>query len=75
MFVMKSCMLHGSVCRLVRALLGDTAVAERKLEHGNPLVILGIRVTLSETGFTCWPDKEKVLKWKTKIRLGYPYIG
>ena len=73
--VLLSGVLHGSACRLVRALLGDTAVVERKLGHGNPLVILGIRVTLSEAGFTCWHDDDKAPKWKTELRLGYPHIG
>ena len=30
--------------RLVRACLGESAVAPRKLEHGNPLIVLGVEI-------------------------------
>ena len=51
------------VCRLVRCLLGTDAVSDRKLEAGMPLVILGIRVQLSDQGIMMTPDKVKIGKW------------
>ena len=53
--------------RLVRCCLGKTAVANDKLECGNPLTILGIRVTLNAEGATFWPDEKKVQKWTSQI--------
>ena len=49
--------------RLVRACMGDSALQAEKLEHGNPLVILGVEVsfTLKEACF--WPAPDKVAKW------------
>ena len=49
--------------RLVCACLGGDAVSERKLEHGNPLVVLGIEVFFSSSGTRYWPSPEKVEKW------------
>ena len=54
--------------RLVRCLLGHGALAERKLEVGMPLVILGIRVVLADGGVSMSPDKAKVRKWCDIIR-------
>ena len=53
--------------RLVRCLLGETAISEKKLEAGNPLVVLGICICLSKSGISMWPDERKVLKWIKKI--------
>ena len=50
------------MARLVRALLGPDAVAERKMEFGSKLVILGIEVSPSLEGFTCRLDTEKAKK-------------
>ena len=36
--------------RLVRACLGESSVADRKLEHGNPLTILGVEICLDMLG-------------------------
>ena len=38
------------LARLVRAVLGDDAVANGKLETGNPLVILGIGIRDQPSG-------------------------
>ena len=38
--------------RLIRAILGQDAVADRKVEHGNDLVILGIKAR--NIVFTCF---------------------
>ena len=54
--------------RLVRACLGETAVSQRKLEHGNDIVVLGIRMQLDETGVSFSPDEDKVEKWSDAIQ-------
>lgn len=48
--------------RLVRVLMGATAIAKRKLECGRSLCVLGVDVSLSNLGYTCRPAKDKVLK-------------
>jgi len=53
---------------LVRLLLGSSAIAERKLESGSPLCILGVDVLLSSAGMQCSPSKDKVQKWRHVIR-------
>jgi len=57
----------GRPVRLIRACLGETAIAERKLESGNPLVVLGVEVLLAPEGLTFWPATGKVEKWLAKI--------
>ena len=54
-----------TVCarRLVKVLLGEDAIAERKLEAGNPLTILGIQVQANLGGVAFTPDAEKVKAW------------
>ena len=55
MFLRFAC-LYGSVsiasvcCRLVRACLGSSAIADKKLESANPLVVLGIEVHIHSDG-------------------------
>ena len=50
--------------RLIRVLLGPTAVADKKLEFGKKrLDILGVTIKLSRRGFSCRPTKRKVAKW------------
>ena len=56
------------IARLVRVLLGSSAVANRKLETGNPLVILGIRIETNLAGAIFQPAPEKVLEWVALIR-------
>ena len=56
-----------SFARLVRACLGPDAVSERKLEHGNPLVVLGVETAIDEGGATFWPAQDKVDKWSASI--------
>ena len=53
--------------RLVKALLGDSAVAKEKLEEGKQLVILGVEATVSREGLKCIPDKKKRKKWIARI--------
>ena len=47
--------------------MGADAIADRKLEAGMPLVILGIRVSLSGDGITMTPDPTKIAKWSAVI--------
>ncbi len=63
-------MEHGLGCfaRLVRILLGAGAVAERKMEFGPWLCILGIDLLLSNAGFQCLPSADKAKRW-TEILL------
>lgn len=62
-------MEHAKLClaRLVRLILGPSAIAEKKLEHGTKLVILGIEVDVSDQGFRRTPAPEKVEKWLSEI--------
>ena len=50
----------GCFARLVRVLLGSSALADRKLACGTSLCILGVDVMLSTHGVTCRPSKDKV---------------
>ena len=56
---------HSKECfaRLVKACLGEDAIAQHKLVHGNPLEVLGIDVTVSDSGAIFWPAPTKVAKW------------
>ena len=53
--------------RLVRCLLGPTAIAAHKLQHANPLPVLGINVKVSSVGAIFWPEPEKIVKWIAQI--------
>ena len=57
----------GCLVRLVRALLGPSALAEHKRECGNPLVILGLRIKLSPAGMRATPSDDKAKKWLCRI--------
>ena len=54
--------------RLVRLLLGGTAISESKLVAGLSLVILGIRVTPGKEGVTFTLCEEKREKWLEILR-------
>ena len=56
-----------ALARLVRACLGPTAIAKHKLEVGNPLVILGIRVEVTAVGARFSLDKAKAEDWAAQI--------
>ena len=45
-------------------MLREDAVAKRKLEHGNPVAILGIRVEANLAGVFFTLDEAKVDRWK-----------
>ena len=49
--------------RLVRCLLGPSAVAAAKLQFGLPLLILGLDIHVDNRGLLCAPDDKKIEKW------------
>ena len=49
--------------------LGHTAIAERKLDFGRQLVILGVSIDIKPSGVSCWPSDDKVTKWTRRIDL------
>ena len=49
--------------------MGETAIAEHNLMHGNPLEILGIMVSLDLAGVTFWPEEEKIEKWCEQLEM------
>ena len=56
------------VARVVRAILGPSAIADAKLECAASLVVLGIQVDLSSAGMRCVPSADKVAKWRAALR-------
>ena len=50
------------VARLIRLLMGTEAIADKKLEWGSELVILGIQVSPLDTCFRLLPAKDKKVK-------------
>ena len=53
---------------LARLILGTDAISARKLEHGNPLCILGLSVTLDASGMSCRPHADKTQKWTDAMK-------
>ena len=53
---------------LARLILGTDAISARKLEHGNPLCILGLSVTLDASGMSCRPHEDKTQKWTDAMK-------
>ena len=64
-FCRKETMQHALDClaRLIRLLLGPSAVADKKLECGTRLDVLGVDIKMSKRGYKCKPTKAKVQKW------------
>jgi len=58
---------HVPPFRLVRACLGPAAIAERKLEIGMPLVILGISVRCVNEGVRFTLDEKKRHAWRAQV--------
>ena len=56
-------------CRLVRAILGEDAISKRKLEYGNPMTVLGIKIEANLAGVVFTPDEEKVRTPRTVCSL------
>ncbi len=48
--------------RVIRVLLGATALAARKIEWGLSLAVLEVSITLHEAGYECRPSLEKMQK-------------
>ena len=65
----RRCARHalGCVVRLVRCLLGESAIAAGKTAVSMPLVVLGLQVSANSGGFTCLPSPDKVRKWTLRI--------
>lgn len=54
--------------RLVRALLGDGAISDKKLAFGSPLTVLGIDIALHAGGIDLSPEASKRVKWSRQIK-------
>ena len=64
------CVQHAMECfaRIVRALLGVSAIADKKLEYGCPLVVLGLNFESNVERVRVWPTQDKLDKWSGRIR-------
>ena len=65
--VVACCFIFCIMRRLVRVILGPTAISEKKLLSGMPLDILGITVRIAPEGLHFFPTEDKVEKWKRTI--------
>ena len=54
--------------RIVRAMLGPDAIETAKLEHGNPLTILGTDVKIEADDITLWPTDNKISQWVSQLK-------
>ena len=52
----------GCFVRMVRLLLGDSAIADDKCEFGPSLVILGVQVRMAENGYKLAPAADKAVR-------------
>ena len=61
---------HAMECfaRLVRAVLGPSAIAPSKLAHGMPLDILGLQVNVSKKGIQVRVTPEKAEQWGKLVK-------
>ena len=61
---------HAMQCfeRMVRCLLGQSAVSDAKSKCGMPQTVLGVSVTVSEEGVELQPDQVKRAKWVNDIQ-------
>ena len=55
-----------SFARLVRAVFGESAIAEAKLEVGPEITVLGVVFSCEATGVALWPSPDKLAKWRAK---------
>ena len=69
-FERPSLVKHSMECfaRLVRLLLGQSAIANKKLECGPDLTILGVEVVMDASGYKCRPSREKANKCMAVMR-------
>ena len=51
----------------MRVCLGKEAISSKKSECGNPLVILGVQMKLSDRGMHMFPAPEKVQGWIIRL--------
>ena len=60
---------HVKCCfaRVVRALMGPDTIETKKLEHGNPITILGIDIKIGPDDVTMWPTERKVQQWTAEL--------
>ena len=60
---------HTKMCfaRMVRAMLGESAIEAAKLEHGNPLTILGLDVHIKTKEIVLWPTRSKIAQWSHEL--------
>ena len=58
------CVEHAMQClaRLVRAVLGEDAIENKKLDHGSSLVVLGAEIRFKYEHFSCRPAPNTVAK-------------
>ena len=54
--------------RCVRAMLGQDAIENKKLQHGNKLTILGIDVLSNSKEIVMWPTQQKVQQWTNELQ-------
>ena len=54
--------------RLVDCILGPGACARDRRLSGNPLVVLGVEVTLDHTGAKFMPSRDKLFKWSLQMQ-------
>ena len=54
--------------RLVKCLLGDDAIADKKLDCGAPLTVLGVTIHIKDEGLHLIPEPSKVTKWTAQVR-------
>ena len=62
--------LRDAMCQfaeLIRIILGPCAVADSKLQFGNPLGVLGLSVSIDMRGLLCWPLPDKRARWRAEI--------
>ena len=61
---------HGLGClvRLIRLLLGGSAIADDKVAFGSSLTLLGVQITTTRKGYCCRPSSDKVAKWLDCIK-------
>ena len=72
---------HSTMCavRLIRACLGSDSIADRKVDYGSSLCILGVELSLSKTAYRCRLSREKAAKWiaimRRALHEGIMYSG
>ena len=66
----QGCGKHAMECaaRVVRAMLGTSALAQEKMDHGSSLVVLGIQIWTSTQGVRLELTEEKRKAWTLKLR-------